>query len=811
MTLPRDLRLAVRSLRRRPGYAAIALATIAIGIAASTTIFSILQGVLLRPLPYRNPEQLVVFRQQDPETGFYISASIPNYRDWTRASTGLADFGAAAGWSWALTGTGGPAEMVNGRIVLGDFFRTLGATPVLGHLLAAGATEPGAQPVAVVSYAFWQRHFGGDTAAVGRTIILSQQPYTVVGVLPRGWGWPNAHQDIYIPMGALSYLPMNNREAGFGTDIVARLKPGVTLAAANREVERVGKEVAAQATTGIALPELEGAAHYLLGDIRMPLYAVSAAVIFVLLIAVSNVANLQLARGEERRREMAVRMALGAGSGRLLRQVLVESLLISTVGGLLGLALSWIGVRVLVGFLPSDIPDTLVHRIGIDPMVLLFAVAVTLGAGVLLGIVPALRAARTEPVNEIRSDTRSTPRGRLRAGLVAAEIALAMVLLVGAGLTVRSLTALGAVDKGFDADHVLTASVSLPPGYDSPDRYVAFYSQLLDRLRAAPGIRHAAVALEVPLNGRSWENGSVPEGTPLSQSGANSMLFNVVSEDYFQTMGVPLLAGRGFTTADRSGSAPVAIVDERMAQRFWPGESAIGKRVNFAENLPDSTGDNPTPLYRTVVGVVKNVRHYELQEPSRIEGYIPFRQTQGRGSSRLSVALKTSGDPLTAAPTVRRLVTELDSDTPVSDIRTMQSWVDDAVASNRIVERLFTLFSAIAVTLAAIGIFGVMSYTVAQRRRELSIRVALGAGDRNILSTVLGRSAAVALLGIGIGALLAFPLAGLVRGLLYGVAPFDPLTYAGLSLVLLAVAALAAYLPARRALRIDPATVLKEE
>jgi putative ABC transport system permease protein len=798
-------------LTRRPGFAAVALLTIAVGIAANTAIFSVVRAVLLEPLPFEKAEELVIFDQRDVDTDFYISLSIPNYRDWAQRHRSFAAFGAEAGWGWVLTGRG-PAEIVRGRAILGEFFEVLGVQPHAGRLLSAAETEPGAEPTVVLGYGVGQRQFGGRSDALGETLVLDGQPYTVVGVAPPGWGWPNANQDIYLPMGSIPDLPWDDRDSGFGTRAIARLAPGTTVQMARSDMARVGREVTELDPEGAVIPEIRTIAEYMVGDTRTPLIALVGGVAFVLLIAVVNVANLQLARGEDRRHELAVRTALGGSRAGLVRQLMVESLVLAGVGGVLGVGLAWAGVRALVPVLPTGIPPALVERIGIDPWVLAFAAALVAITGVLFGLVPALRASRVDPVHEMKGDGRSTPsRGRMRNALVTAEVALAMVLLIGAGLMLRTFDALRSTDRGFEAPNVLTARLALPDEYGDQNRWTTFYDHLLTNVGALPGVTRSAATLLVPLTGRSWEMRAVPEGRPLEEREQHSFLFGVVSEDYFRTLGVPILEGRGFTDADRADAPPVAVIDERMAERFWPGESALGKRVFLADFAPGSTDETPIPIYRTVVGVAKNVRHYELAEPSRIQAYIPFRQAYRRWGLGLYVLVQATHHPEALATALQREIAALDPDVPVYQVRTMEGLVRDELSSSRAMGRLFAMFGVMAVMLAAIGVFGVISYTVAQRTREIGIRIALGADAPRVLATVLRRGVAASGLGIVIGLGLAPLLARLASGLLYGVSPFDPLTYGVQAAVLLAVASTAAYLPARRATRVNPVTVLKEQ
>lgn len=807
-----DLRSALRQLRRRPGFTATAILTLALGIGASTAIYSVLRGVLMRPLPYSHPEALVTFEQTDLQTGFPVSLSIPNYRDWFSGTSSFESFGATDGWSWVARSVDGTAEMLRGQLILGGVFETLGVHAYRGHLISPAATDRGAPRQVVLSYAYWQRRFAGKDSAIGSGLRLDHQIYTVVGVLPPGWGWPDASQEIYVPMGTVEDLPWDERDSAFGARAIARLASGKTFQSAEQDLRRTGEAIAAKTGDGAAMPRMEGVKQYLVGDVEAPLLALAFAVGLVLVIAIANVANLQLAQGERRRGEIALRGALGAGRARLARQLMAESLTLSLIAGSLGAALSWAGVKVLIPLLPAGIPHSLLNRVGIDWQVLVFAVLVSAFSGLMFGLVPAVRAARTDPAREMLGDSRTTSRrGAFRAVLVAAELALAMALLVGTGLMIRSFEGLTRVDKGFDARRVLTARLVLGDAYSDPVRWTQLYERLLERLRGTPGVRHAAASLLVPLTGRSWEMGAVPEGVPIDRSKEHSFLFNIVSEDYFRTLGVPILKGRGLTAADRSDARPVAVIDERMAEQFWPGESPLGKRVFLQDYAPESTHDHPVPVFRTVVGVAKNIRHYSLSEPSRMQAYISYRQVYRGWGKELNVLVKTSGDPAALAPVVRREVRELDPNVPLTGVRSMQSWVDDALSANRAMDRLLTFLGVIAVSLAAIGVFGVMSYSIAQRTRELAIRVAVGADRNSIVQHVLLRAGVVAAIGLSIGLAAGPVLVRLVRGLLYEVSPFEPWISLKLAVFMLLVAALAAYLPVRRAARVDPMEVLRHE
>jgi putative ABC transport system permease protein len=807
----RDLRHAARGLRKRPGFTSVVVLTVAVAIAGSTAIFSVINAVLLRPLPFGTPQRLVTLDVRSPQ-GFLISLSIPNYRDWRERNRVFESFGATAGWGFVLTGRG-RAEVVSAEIVLGDFFGTLGMTPALGRLIPDGETGPGAEPVVVLGHGFWLRSFGGDAAALGHTLVLDERPYTVVGVLAPGVGYPSPDTEVYAPLGVLApELPWEDRESSFGTRAVARLAPGVTLEAAQRDMDRVGREVRELVGEEAALPEVRTLTDLFVGDVRAELWVLMGAVTFVLLIAAVNVANLLLARGEDRRREVTVRMALGAGRGAVVRQVLTESLVVAAIGGAVGVLAAALAARLLVPLLPNPVPESLSQRIRVDGAVLRFALELTTATGLLFGLIPAWRASRWSPMQELRTTWQESAPGRqrLRSALVVAEVALALVLLIGAGLMLESLRRLRHVDKGFAAERVLTARVS-PSSARSGDeeRWRAFYREVLTRARALPGVESAALTLLLPLAGRSWELGILPDNEPFEAGQGRSVLYGIVSPEYFTTLGVPVLRGRGFTAADRDEGAPVAVIDETMAERFWPGEDPIGRRVTF-EVAPGSTPENPIPVYRTVVGVAKNVRHYELVTPSRIQVYVPFEQTLERWGMGLSLVLRATGSTEALVEPLRREVAAVDGDAVVYEAATVQQYVDADLSATRAVAGMLVAFGLTALLLAGIGIFGVMSYTVVQRRREIGIRIALGARGGDVLRWVAGQSLLLGLSGVAVGLIGAAALSRVLGGLLFGVRPIDPFTYATLGLFLLGVTLLSAYLPARRAARVDPVVVLKE-
>ncbi len=810
-----DLRLAVRGLSRRPLFAITAAATVAIGIAGNTAIFSAVHAVLLRPLPYHEPGRLVTLDVNAP-TGFYISLSIPNYVDWQARNRSFETFGASAGWGMVLTGRG-PAEIVGMRVVLGEFFETLGVPAVHGRTIDGAATGPGAEPVVVLGYAFWQRHFGGKADVLGESLVLDGLPYTIVGVMPEGFGYPSSETELYVPMGVLApTLPWDERESSFGTRAIARLAPAVSLERAREDMRRVGREVEELEGQAVAQPEVRWLADLLIGEVRAQLWILMGAVVLVLLVVCANVGNLLLARGEDRRREVAVRTALGAGRVVLVRQILAESLAIALFGGALGVALAFPALRLLVPLLPSEIPSSVVDGIEINVPVLLFALALTVFTGLFFGLIPALRISQHRLIGELRAaghgDERS--RHRLRAALVVAEVALALVLLIGSGLMVQSLNHLRNANVGFDADGVLTARFALPDErYPDKESWRAFYMELVERVQAVPGVESAAATLLLPLTDRSWEMRILPEGVPFVRDEAQSVLFGIVSPEYFQTLGVPLVRGRGFTDGDRDGTDLVAIIDETMAERFFPGEDPIGKRVAF-ELAEGSNWDDPfpVPVYRTVIGVAKNVRHYELASPSRIQVYIPYTQTTQRfWGMGLYVIARTSLPPASLAEPIRQQLAAIDPDVPMFRVAPMQEYVESDLSGNVALSTLMAVFGIVALLLAAMGIFAVISYSVIQRTREIGIRMALGAEGTKVVRWIARQGVALCAVGIVIGIAGAIGLSRLLTAFLYEVSPLEPGIYALVAGSLLVVSALASYLPARRATRVDPVSVLKQQ
>ena len=810
----KDLRFSIRALLKRPGFSVVAALTLALGIAATTAIFSVVNAVLLEPLPVSEPDDLVVPDVISP-SGFSISLSIPNFRDWSQRSRTFESWGASAGRWRTLTGGDRP-EVIRIRLVLGEFFRTLGVSAALGRSFTGEETWEGAEPVALVTHGFWERRLGSDPDVLGSSITLDGQPYTIIGVMAPEFVFPSADTEVFLPMGFFSdQMCWEARGCSQGTWAIARLKADATLGMAQEDMDRLTREITEEEGDQQAVARLESLEQAYVGDVRTQIWILMGAVVFVLLIACANVASLLLARGESRRQEMALRMAIGAGRGRIVRQLLTESTVLALAGGLLGVVLAFVAVRLMIPRLPEAIPSVMAQRVVIDLNVLLFALVLALLTGVLFGLAPALRGSRHDLSHELKEGGRGGTIGkgqqRLRSAFVVVEVALALVLLIGAGLMIQSVTELQRVDKGFAGESVFTARVSLPVSeYTEKEQAWDFFDQLHERLIALPGSEAVSLSNIVPLQGNSWEQTIVPEGVPFDQEHWESVLFHMVKPGHFETLGIELVRGRAFTDADRDESPLVCVIDETMAEKFWPGEDPIGKRVAF-EITEESDFNDPDPIYRTVIGVARNVRHYELENPSRVQVYVPFNQSGRAWSNQMFVLVKTRGDALQLTQIVREEVSALHPDVPLHAVQTMQDYVGEAMAGTRSTGSLLALFSAVALLLSGIGIFGVMSFSVVQRIREIGIRMALGASSADVLRLMTRHGLALGILGIGLGLVTALALTRLLAGLLYQVDPIDPATYAGFAAFLLAVALLATYLPAKRATRVDPAVVLREE
>ncbi len=802
--LRQDLRFAGRQILRNPGFAAVAIITLALGIGANAAIFSVVNGLLLRSLPYRDADRLVEINHFYPSLdGLQASVSAAGFRDYRERLPSLESVAAQSGWGVNLTGDGEP-ERLTGARVSGSYFSTYGTTAALGRLFRPEEDRPGNDRVTVLSDGLWRRRFGADPDIVDRTITLNSEPYVVIGVLPRDFRpFFNRAAEIFSPLA----LTQEQYSAGYTNEflsVTARLAPGTTLEHARAEVSRFAEQLKEGSADrfpsdwGIRLTTLNERAR---GQIRPALLVLLGAVAFVLLIACANVANLLLARGAVRSREMGMRLALGARRGRLLRQLLVESALLSGIGAGLGLLLAWGAVRVVRRAAASSVPR--IEQIGVDPGVIAFICILALLTALLFGLVPALQSARTDLQDTLREGSRGTTGNRsgrlLRRALVVTEFALALALLAGAGLLVKSFARLTAVDPGFDPTHLLTFHLALPEArYPSDTARIQFFDRLLPELAATPGVEGVAATSVLPFSG-SWSTASFQvegfqpaEGQPRPWGD-----IRIVNPDFARVMGIPVRQGRFLTDADRAGGPGVVVVDEETVHRFWPDGDPIGKRVSF-------DGENWLP----VVGVVGHAAHEGLDADARVQLYFPYKRI---GPNGMFIALRGRGDAARLLPAVRSAVAAIDRDQPISRVATMEELMADTVGPRRLAAVLLGVFAGIALLLAATGVYGVISFNVSQRTRELGLRMAIGAGRRDVLAMIMWHGLRLAALGVGLGLLGALGLTRVLAGQLYQVRPSDPATLALVAAVLVGVAVVSSLIPALRATGVDPVIALREE
>ncbi len=809
-----DLQYALRQMKKAPGFAIIAVLTLAIGIGANTTIFSVVNGVLLNPLPYPESNRLVVLYHKKANFA-RGSISYPNFLDWQRDNRSFDTMAAYRYGDAKLTGAGEP-ENLRGRMVSAGFFEMLGVKPLLGRAFSADEDRLGANSTVMISEGLWKRKFASNPHIVGQAIVLDAVPHTIIGVIPasfqlRQWNFQTG--DIYTPVGEYSVPHFRDRTAAWGMDAIARLKPGVTLAQAARDMERVNRGLEAaypDADTGIKTTMVP-LKEEIVGDVRPVLWILMGAVLFVLLISCVNVANLQLARATARQREFAVRVALGARQGRLIRQVLTESLTLSAVGGALGLLLAYWGAKAAVAVIPDMLPRA--ENVGLDGRVLFFTLLVSLMAGIIFGLTPALRTSRTDVNSTLNQSGRSLAGAHARAQgvFVTIEMAMALILLVGAGLMIRTLVRLWNVNPGFNPRGVIEFNIapSMSLARQSPDAVRAAYRQMETTLRAVPGVQNAsfdwgAVPMEDDDEEPFWVDGMT---RPERVAGAPVAVRYAVNPDYLQLMSIPLLEGRFFTEADNEHTSRVIVIDESFAKRYFHGQDPIGKHVYFP---PESTDGERTDQ---VVGVVGHVKQFGLAPDKanslEAEYYEPFHQLPERMMSVIGqgsftfVRLREGVAPESVFPSIRRGLRQFDSEMVVDGMQPMQQIVADSIARQRFAMMLFSIFAAGALLLAGLGIYGVLSYIVGQRTREVGIRMALGAQKGDVVRAVLRDGAGMTLPGIAIGLVLALGLTRLMSAMLFGVKPTDLLTFVSVAALLCAVALLACYLPARRAAALD--------
>ncbi len=815
-TLLQDIRYGLRMMLKRPGFTAAAIISLALGIGATTTIFSVVNAVLLRSLPYGDADRLVVLWETNSQQ---IAAAMKiqdhglvapgNFTDWAQQSNSFEGMAAARTVSFNWTGGERP-ERVIGASVTPNIFSVLGVRPLHGRAFLPADAEQGRERVVILSQGLWERRFGADPNAVGKVLTLNNESYSVVGVMPQETQYPDGAELWALARGGVPEAPgaATPNAAALRTNhyltVVARLKPGATLAGAQAELNTVSARLQQEypdANKGIgarAVPMHEE----LVGDVRPALLILLGVVGFVLLIACANVANLLLARSIARQRELSLRTALGASRSRIVRQLMTESLLLGLIGGAVGLFLAYWGVHLLVAFSPTDLPR--VKEVSVDGQALFWTISLSLLAGVLAGLAPALQTSRPDPGEVLKEGGRGVNGGvrhqRMRGLLVVAEVALTLLLLTGAGLLLKSFMRLQNVDPGFDASNVLTMRVALPSyRYSGEEKFARFGAELLERVRNVPGVDVAAMTTALPLSqiesAMSFRVDGKPGPPPGSEPIAN---WRSVSPDYFRALGVPLLRGRAFTEQEGKDAPGVVIINESLARSAFPGEEALGQRLVI--------GMDTKP--REVVGVVRDVRHTALKEEPKPEMYVPFQQAP---RAAFTLVTRTTVEPASLTSSVTNAVQSVDKDQPVYNVKTMETFRSESIAQSRFNTYALSIFAAIALVMAAVGIYGVMAFSVTQRTNELGIRIALGAQPGDVLRLVIRQGMILALIGILIGLAASLALTRVMASLLYGVAATDVLTFVTVSAALALIALAASYLPARRATRIDPMVAIRYE
>jgi len=796
-----DLRYATRQLRKSAGFTAVAVTTLALGIGANTAVFSVVDQVLLHPLPYPDSDRMVKVSQTFKGLPT-DNASPANYLDWVSQNHVFSEMAASRGWQGSLS-AGDRPEQVRGAMTTPSFFALFGVDPILGRGLEPSDARPGNDHVVVLGYGLWQRYFAADRAIVGRDIRLNGEQYAIVGVMPPSFS-PDGYGELWLPSpwGVPTHLlvpdkdPRQFRGRNY-LDVWARLKPGTTMQQARAELDTIGRRLESQypdsnGEVGVSFLPLH---EYVVGDVRPVLLVLLAAVVIVLLIGCANVANLLLARAAARAKEISIRTALGASRRRLLRQLLTESALLAFVGGVLGFLLAALAVPALLALSPPDIREF--KQIGINREVLAFSFMASVVCGVVFGLVPALQSSRSKPNEFLKEGERGSTgnRGRTRSALVIAEVGLSLVLLVGAGLLVKSFARLMDVNAGFDPDHLLTFSLALPSSTDRV-RQLAFYQQVVQKLRALPGVQAVGAVSRLPLSGG---NSSRSFNVPGIEKGYDSDI-RVSTPDYFRAMRIPLLKGRSFRESDLGSSLNIAVVNDALARTVFPGQDPIGKQI---------THFGPDDLTLQIIGVVGNVRHVGLDADPHSEIYQLLGQAQWPS---MFVAIRSAtSDPTSVTSVAQNVVWSVNKDVPLANVRTMQDLIANSVQRRKFSMLLLTIFAAVAMLLAAIGLYGVMSYSVAQRTHEIGIRMALGARCPDVLVLVVKQGMALALMGIAAGAILSLGMTRLISGMLFGITATDPMTFAGVAALLGTVAFLANYLPARRASKVDPMVALRYE
>src|SRR5262245_40130958 len=800
-----DLRYGARMLLKNPGFTLIAVLTLALGIGANTAIFSVINGVLLSALPYPQPEQLAMVWCDNRRQGIPDDiTSYPNFVDWRDRNKTFQGMAGMTSDTYNLTGTG-ETEEIRAATVSINFFQLIGVNPILGRVFTTEEEQPGRDKVVVLSHSLWQRRFGGDPGILNKTISLSDEPYVVVGIMPPGFQFPE-NTEMWGPLAPDEGMRSDKARFGFFLPVVGRLKPGVTRAQAQADLDVVASQIEKQfpdmAGYGVnVVPVLENT----VGPIRRALIILFVAVLFVLLIACANVANLLLARATVRQREVAVRAAMGAGRWRIVRQLLTESMLLAILGGALGILLAWWALRLLVDLSPANIPR--LENIRLDGRVLWFTLALSLLTGMIFGLAPSLQTSHLKLSEALKEGSRTGAGGlraqRIRGVFIVAEVALTLALLISAGLLVRSFWRLQNINPGCRTDHLLTLRVTLwGSKYRQGAEAVSFYERLQERLAALPGVESASATTDIMLRKLATSAGFTIENRPQDPSElALELPFDRVQPNYFQTMGIQLLRGRAFTAQDTRDNPRVTIVNETFVKRYFPNDDPVGKRFTFG-------GVGPNTRWFTIVGVVRDSKRQGLEQPVRIESWMPLAQMP---SGSMDVVMRTKGDPLALGNSVREAVWSLDRDLPIPSIQTMEQILSERVAQRRLNMLLLGLFALEALILAAVGIYGVMNYAVTQRTNEIGIRMALGAQTDAVLRLIVRQGMTLVLVGVIIGLAATFAMTRLMTTLLFGVSATDPITFVAIAALLIGVALVACWIPARRATKVDPMVALRYE
>ena len=813
-TFLKDLRYGLRMIRSNLGFSAVAIIALALGIGANTAIFSVVNSLLLQPLAYKEPDRLVSMNHNYPKLKLKASVSAIGYQHYRDNNQSFEDISAFTGWPANLTETGEP-ERIQGLLTTASFFSTLGVNAAKGRLFQSDEEQAGRNKVVVIGDSLWKRRFGSDEAIIGQTLKLNGEPYEVIGIAPANFkfgselGQPT---EIWAPIAFTQDQLQTQRWRNEFLSVVARLKPGISLELAQAEMDAIasnvretyfgGGDASDPSSWGLLLQSMN---EVIVGEIRPMLLMLMAAVGLVLLIACANVANLLLARAAARQKEIAIRTALGAGRRRIIRQLLTESVLLALLGGALGTPIAFWGLQLLVSINEANIPRA--GEIGIDYRVLLFTLLVSLVTGVVFGLVPALQTAKSDLHDTLKEGGRSGSAGTrkgIRGALVVTEMAISMLLLIGAGLFIKSFLKLQDVSPGFRPENLLVMQTSLPSSrYRQPHEIDGFYQAALQNISSLPGVVSTGVSTAIPMSG-SNSSGSFRIENRNVNPGEMSPWGNrwFAGPGYFETMGIPLIRGRFFEDRDVADGKQVAIIDETMMNKFWPDEDPIGRRISFQRDAQGNT------IWREVVGVVGHVRHLGLEGESPVQYYLPHRQIP---INSVFIVSRTTGEPSALAASVRSAIRSVDSELPVFRVTSMEQMVSDSMARRRFSTTLLGIFAATALLLAAVGLYGVMSYSVTQRVHEIGIRMALGAGSREVVKMMLGHGMLLSAIGLAIGLCAAFVATRWIVTLLFGVSATDPLIYVGIAAFLALVAALATYIPARRAARVDPMIALRYE